>query len=113
MLDINKLTIGEIKEINSLIGNNAKIQEKSMFEVGKAYFIRTVTMHLVGKLIGINNKELLLKDASWVADSGRFHDALKTGELNEVEPFVDDVIVNREAIVDATFWRHLLPNVQK
>ena len=83
------------------------------WQLGKNYFIRTVTMHLTGKLIFINNNELVLKDASWIADSGRFHNALKTGELNEIEPFIDDVIINRGSIIDATIWSHPLPNEQK
>jgi len=81
--------------------------------VGKAYFIRTVTMHLIGNLTAINEKEMLLGNAVWVADSGRFHDALKTGKLNEVEPFVNPVIVNRASVVDATIWQHAVPTDQK
>ena len=83
-----------------------------MFEVGEKYFIRTVTMHVVGKLEKMDDKELLLSSCAWVADSGRFHNALKDGTLSEVEPFVDDVIVNRTAVIDATKWRHALPLVQ-
>ena len=77
--------------------------------VGRKYFIRTVTMHHVGELVSFNDKELVLKDASWVADSGRFSSALKTGNLDETEAFVNDVLVNRDAIVDATVWDHDLP----
>ena len=81
--------------------------------VGKVYFIRTVTMHLIGILKAINEKEMLLDTAVWVADSGRFYDALKTGKLNEVEPFVNQVIVNRSSVVDATVWQHPVPTEQK
>ena len=81
--------------------------------VGKVYFIRTVTMHLIGTLKAINEKEMLLDTAVWVADSGRFYDALKTGKLNEVEPFVNQVIVNRSSVVDATVWQHPIPTEQK
>lgn len=111
MIDINKLTLGEIKEIQFLIGG--KDGGKSPWKVGEKYFIRTVTMHLTGELTFVSDKELVLKNASWVADSGRFHNALKDGSLSEVEPFVDDVIVNRKSIVDATIWRHTLPFEQK
>ena len=83
------------------------------WQVGKNYFIRTVTMHLVGRLVEIDDKEIILSEASWVADSGRFNNALKTGDLNEVEPFIDTVIVNRGAVVDATEWRHVLPTEVK
>jgi len=83
------------------------------FKIGEKYFIRTVTMHLVGKLESVGDKELTLSGASWVADSGRFGNALKTGELSEVEPFCEDVIIGRGAIVDATIWGHDLPREVK
>lgn len=111
MIDINKMTLGELKEIQSIF--KCETKEICPWELGKSYFIRTVTMHLIGKLSFISSKELVLQDASWIADSGRFHDALKNGTLNEVEPFINDVIINRESIVDATLWSHLLPNEQK
>jgi hypothetical protein len=113
MLDINKLTFGEIKEIQSLLNPISISNNDSHWKIGKPYFIRTVTMHLIGKLKLVTDKELVLSDASWIADSGRFHDALKTGELSEVEPFINEVIVGRGPIVDATEWLHLLPNTQK
>lgn len=81
--------------------------------VGRAYFIRTVTMHVVGRLEAVHQNELVLVDAAWAADSGRFNNALKTGALAEVEPFVDSVIIGRGSIVDATQWRHALPRETK
>lgn len=83
------------------------------YEVGKKYFIRTVTYHAVGLLTHIHDDGLVLSDAAWVADSGRFHNALKDGTLSEVEPFVDPVIINPACVVDATEWRHALPVSQK
>jgi hypothetical protein len=87
--------------------------DTSPWQIGENYLIRTVTMHLTGKLIALTDKELVLFNASWIADSGRFHDALETGTLSEVEPFIDNVIVSRAALVDATKWRHDLPRAQK
>ena len=89
------------------------MKNDSFFTIGEKYFVRTVTMHTIGELIGVNDSELLFKNAAWVADSGRFYDALKNGTLYEVEPFIDDVIVNRGSIVDATKWKHELPIAQK
>jgi|ERR1700679_2823302 len=82
---------------------------EGFWQIGKSYFIRTVTMYCLGKLKAINSQELLMENASWVADCGRFHEAQKTGKLNEVEPFVNDVILNRSSIIDATLWNALLP----
>lgn len=107
----DNLTLGEIKELMSLFSNNK--ENGCLWEIGKLYFIRTVTMHLIGKLEKVTDKELLLSSASWIADSGRFHDAIKTGKLNEVEPFVSDIIVGRGSIIDATEWKHNAPKEQK
>ena len=83
------------------------------FTVGTQYLIRTVTMYYTGLLASITDTDIVLSKAAWIADTGRFHDALKTGSLNEVEPFIHDVIVPRSAIIDATQWDHALPEVQK
>ena len=88
-----------------------KFEATCPWQIDKKYFIRTVTMHLIGKLKFISSKELVLSNAAWVADSGRFNHALETGELSEVEPFVSDVILNRESIVDATEWKHETPSM--
>ena len=65
-------------------------------------FIRTVTYHIVGKLVGVTKTDFVLKDAAWVADSGMFGAAVATGDFQEVEPFPDGktVMVNRSAYVD-------------
>ena len=83
--------------------------KQSAFVIGKKYFIRTATYHVVGKLEYIHPKELVLSSASWIADSGRFNAALVSGEFQEIEPFVNNVIVSRGGIIDATEWLHELP----
>ncbi len=87
------------------------------FKIGEKYLIRTVTMTLIGELTFVGSQELALKNASWIADTGRFHDALKEGietlSPSEIEPFIDDVIVGRGAIVDATVYRRSLALSQK
>ena len=82
------------------------------FIVGKSYFIRTVTYHILGRVEKIAGNFLVLADASWVADSGRFSKAIKDGELNEVE-FCGDAIVSMTAICDGFPWVHKLPRETK
>jgi len=89
------------------------MKDLGFWVAGKSYFIRTVTMHQIGILVDLNEKEILLKDAVWVADSGLFNQALKTGTLSEVEPFVGNIIVNRDAIVDVCEWTHEVPKDRK
>lgn len=110
-MEIDNLTVKEIKHIQSLLKGS---DEKSHpYKVGENYFIRTVTHHLTGRLTRVTAKELVLADAAWIADDGRFHDALKTGKLNEVEPFPGEVIVGRGSLIDACIWLHPLPRTQK
>ena len=77
------------------------------WQIGQPYIIRTVTMINCGKLVWIGDKELVLSDAAWIADTGRWYDCLVDASVvNEAEPYVDDVIIGRGAIVDATKWHN-------
>lgn len=88
-------------------------KSKSPLAVGNKVFIRAVTNYYTGKIISIDKDEVVLENAAWIADTGRFHDALKNGTFNEVEPFIGLVCVGRGAICDVTLWTHDLPAVQK
>lgn len=80
------------------------------YVIGKKYFIRTVSFYMVGILKEIYKHELVLETASCIFDTGRFNDALREGiekqEKSDIEPYVNDVIVNRMAIVDVTEYDH-------
>ena len=91
--------------------NNCK--DDTAFESGKSYLIRTVTLYYTGRIKRITSKELVLEDAAWIADTGRFNECLVEGKFNEVEPFKDDVIVPKDSIIDATIWTHKLPRSVK
>lgn len=75
---------------------------KHPYKIGAIYLIRTVTMIDTGRLVEVTDQELVLEDAAWIADTGRFSDALAKSKFNEVEPFPDGrVIVGRNAVIDA------------
>ena len=81
--------------------------------IGKKFFFRTVTYHLVGMVEDvIAGKIIRLSIASWVADSGRFMQAIKEGTLYEVEP-VGTAYINFDSVVDFFPWIHALPTEQK
>ena len=80
--------------------------------IGFKWYIRTVTYHLVGKVTKRVGQFLVLEGASWVADSGRFMNAIKEGTLSEVEP-VGKALVSLPAIVDVFPWKHSLPSKQQ
>jgi len=97
----DQLTASEVVDISSL-------DEL----VGKKIFIRTVTYHLVGEVTKVLGNLVFLKNASWIADSGRFSDFIKKGVASEVEP-VGDWFVNWQSVVDGGFFKHKLPTEQK
>ncbi len=75
---------------------------KSFWEIGKVYVVRTVTMIYLGRLRDINDTELLLTDCAWIPDTSRWNEFLKGKKPNEMEPYVNDVIIGRGALLDAT-----------
>ena len=83
------------------------------FEVGEKYFIRTVTYFATGEVESIKGSFIVLKTAAWIADTGRFADAMKSGEFSEVEPVLVPMIINLNSIIDSFVWTHALPVSQK
>lgn len=83
---------------------------------GSRVFIRTVTSYYTGEVIEVSESEIVLVNAAWIADTGRFAQAMQTGDFGEVEPYPDghEVSVNRGSITDIVRnWPHPLPRVQK
>lgn len=80
--------------------------------VGQKLFIRTVTYHMTGEVVKRMGAFIQLKNAAWIADSGRFSTAIKTGELSEVEP-VGTAWINLSSVVDFFPWKHDLPTKVK
>ena len=113
-MNIEDLTIGQAREISQLFGKESVERiDNGPWEIGKCYFIRTVTMNLTGELVSVSNQELVLKDAAWIADSGRFNEALKDiSKCSEVEPFQNPAIVGRGSIVDATVIENITTKVK-
>lgn len=82
-------------------------------KIGECYLIRTVTHYYTGRVKSMSPSDVVLEDAAWIPDTGRYSEALQTGGLAEVEPYPDEVIVSMGAIVDATVWKHPLPREPK
>jgi acetoacetate decarboxylase len=117
-MNIDDLTVGQAKELASLFGGNHKKADQHSEQpycLNQNYLIRTVTHIDIGTVIFVGDKEIVMIDVSWIADTGRYADALATGELNEVEPYPDGqlVIIGRASVIDATKWNHPLPREQK
>lgn len=100
-MNINELTIGEVKEIIAMFGNQSNPSSENPYPIGKNIFVRTVTHHHAGKLVQVTGQELVIENASWIADDGRLTDALVTGNFNEVEMFPRGrVVIGRGSIID-------------
>lgn len=84
---------------------------ESPYKVGNNVILKTVTDYYVGRILMVGEEEIVLVEASWVADTGRWSVALATGfdEDAEIEPCMDPVVVNRKALTAGTLWRHALP----
>lgn len=94
-----------LNDLKDLVGskNETIAPKRHPFCIGKDYLIRTVTMTLTGKLIDVFETELVLENAAWIADTGRFSKSLVSCEFEEVEIFPVDktVVVGRGALIDA------------
>lgn len=101
-MKIDDLTVGEAKALAAMFQNQAQPVTSAPWEIGKIYLIRTVTMIDTGKLVEVTPIELVLEDAAWIADTGRFSEAVEKAEFGEVEPFPEGrVIVGRASVIDA------------
>lgn len=110
-------TINVSDETYELIKNQLKETETIDISglndlVGKSWFFRTVTYHMTGRVKKIFGTFAVIEDAAWIADSGRFMQAIKDGKLSEVEP-VGDAVINLTTVVDFFPWKHDLPNKQQ
>ncbi len=115
-MNIDQLTIAEAKQLAAMFGTPMMHASKRLpMTVGTNVFIMTITAHFTGRVTAVSEEEVELTDAAWIASDGRFAQAMKTGEFDEVEPFPDHekVALNRSTFL---CWRTLasaLPRSQK
>jgi hypothetical protein len=118
--DVIKLILNLVNDLD----NDSTLQSKNSnekLEIGKQYFIKTVTYHYVGILKDIFMIESVpfmeLSSAMWVADSGRLSNALKEGLENqseaELEPYPDSVNINISTITEITEYKPKIILIQK
>ena len=104
MVDVK---IGDEKYIAESACKRAKLPKgdpsNPFMRVGHTYFIRTVTNYFTGRLIWVGDKEIVLEDVCWIADTGRFNEFMKDKDkVNESEPYPQGlpVVIGRGAIID-------------
>jgi len=108
-LEISEETYEKIK--NQLGEENFKEIQNLTDMVGEKFYFRTVTYHLTGRVKKVIGTILELENAAWIADSGRFMNAIKEGKLSEVEP-VGSAYINIASVTDFFPWKHKLPEKQ-
>lgn len=81
--------------------------------IGKNVFVRTVTHHYTGRLAAADAQFITLEEAAWIADDGRFTQALASGTLSEVEVYPGTCLVGVGTVLDLSEWLHDLPRSQK
>lgn len=97
MVDNQKYVREDVAEIK--IEKNDK---HGYYPVGTQVMIRTVTMIYVGLLVDVTEDEFVLTKAAWIPDTGRWSEFMKTGKVNECEPYVQSkvVLVSKGAKLD-------------
>ena len=83
---------------------------------GGVMLVQTVTAFYVGEVVAVHAQELVLRDACWVADTGRYHKFLQGNPTDhaEFEPLPDGpVIIGRGSIIAAVPYAHGLIRVVK
>jgi methionyl-tRNA synthetase len=83
------------------------------YEIGKTYLIRTVSMIDTGRVVEVTEQEIVLEDAAWIADTGRYSEATDEAHLKEIEPCAETVFVSLATIIDARIWTTALPRKVK
>ena len=115
-LNVDELTLKQIREIAVLAGGRCRSRPVTPlpFKVGDAVLIRTVTMIDLGRVCAIGRDFITLTDGGWVASTGRFNEALRTGKLDEFERCdLPWFLVGRGAICDVFPWPHKIPKVSQ
>lgn len=123
-MNINELTIGQVKELLSIFNTTPLISGISEcigsstettipVKVGSAYLFRTVTHIEVGRVKSVDGVFITLEEASWIADTGRYNDCLVKGIFNEVEPYPSGTTINSASLINFAPWSHKLPTEQK
>ncbi len=81
-------------------------------EVGKHYFVRTVTFAYIGRLSALTSDIFQLDNATWIAATGPFGQFVRTGDTEEKDSYPCNLKINlRRALIIETFeWPSDLPD---
>ena len=92
---------------------------KSLVQPGKKYLIRTVEGYAyLGEVVSCNPMSAIMKDVSWVADSGRLGTAIAEGQLEKASDSEIEYFGKARIEIDLMHstkieWLHKLPKKTK
>jgi hypothetical protein len=104
-INIESLTLAELREIAKLacyLTPGASTGDVFPFKRDDVVCVITVTLWFVGRLAAYDAASIVLDDAAWVADTGRFSELFATGEACEVEPLPPGPFAIQRSAVIAT-----------
>lgn len=111
-MDINDLTLGEVKEINNLVSHSAFENNNYKYIKGQKICIRGVTMIYTGIVEEDLNDAVVLSSACWIADTGRWSEFLKNPEKNvsesEMYPENTKIPIFKGIITDSCIISHVV-----
>lgn len=109
---LDDLTIGEARELARMFGCQpaATVSPSVARWVGSIVLVRTVTFYYVGIMESADPHGLVLREAAWVPNTGRFSAALESGQPAEVEPYPGEgyCTVGLGGIIDIGPWKQTL-----
>jgi hypothetical protein len=86
-------------------------------KIGQAVFVQTVTLYFLGRVVKMDDRFLYIDQCSWIADTGRFHKAMKEGTaaLQEIEPLPPERVERLAwgAFIGVSDWPFALPTDAK
>ena len=94
-----------------LVGDDQEPPTRSQFPYMDKVAIRTVTHYYTGRVTAASERFVLLDEAAWIADTGRWYQFVADGTYNEAE-YAGEVAVAIGAIVDVVPWKHELPKTK-
>ena len=84
------------------------------FVFGEAVFIETFGKHYLGRVKSVGYTTVTLEQASWVANSGRFGEFIRTGRsINTESEFIGETTIPLMYISAKTAWPHALPTTDQ
>ncbi len=94
-ININDMTIGQVREIAALLGlaaPTAHATPATRLPIGQPVCIETVLGHYVGRLVAVDSLTYWLDEVAWIPSTGRYHLWAAGADPDEIEPLPAGVV---------------------